>query len=145
MVPQDFSTLQFSRGLHISPLFRSPGSPSAPAPSEVSQHHSLTSALVPSPVEGHVDPLFAREAQHPADHVAVMGAPSFVTHLRPAVRKPDFDQSLSHGQGPPAPPNGWSNSYLLHLQVMLYLGMGPQVEEGIPMTPFICPATLKEP
>lgn len=80
----------------------------------------------PSPVEGRVDPLFAGEAQHPADHVAVVGAPAFVAHLRPAVRKPDFHQPLRHGQGSSAPPNGGSNSHLLHLQVMLYLGAGPQ-------------------
>lgn len=78
--------------------------------------------------------------------MAVVGAPAFVTHLRPAFRKPDFDQSLGHGQGPPAPADdGWSKAHLLHLQVMVYLRMGSQAEEGIPGAPFICPAILMEP
>lgn len=82
---------------------------------------SLKTPLVPAPVEGHVDSLFSREAQHTADYVAVVGTPAFVTHLRPAFRKPDFNQALSHRQGSPAPLHGWSKSHLLHLQLMLHL------------------------
>lgn len=149
IVPQGFSTLQFRKGLHSSPLFLSPG------PSQRSRHRFLAStppsqsvspsAHAPSPVEGRVNPLFAREAQHPADHVAVMGAPAFVTHLRPAVGKPDFDQSLGHWQRPPAPPHGGPKSHFFHLQVLFYLGRGPQAEDGVSVATFICPATLKEP
>lgn len=104
-------------------------------------------ARAPAPVESRVDPLFVREAQHPADHVAVVSAPTFVTHLRPAVREPDFHQPLGHGQGAPAPSNSGSQSHLLHLQVMLYLGggggVGPQAKGGNLIAPFRCPATLQ--
>ena len=147
--PRFFSSLVSQRAPHFPRLSRwtSPfGGPSTPLLNKrPSAPVRCASARVPSPVEGHVDPLFAREAQHPADHVAVVRSPAFVTHLRPAVRKPDFDQPLSHGQGPSAPSNGWPKSHLLHLQVMLYLGMGPQAEEGTPVAPFTCPAPLKKP
>lgn len=81
----------------------------------------LKTPLAPAPVEGHVDSLFSREAQHTADYVAVVGTPAFVTHLRPAFRKPDFNQALSHRQGSPAPLHRWTESHLLHLQLVLHL------------------------
>ena len=37
---------------------------------------------------------------------------------------PYFHQSLGHGQRPPAPPHGRSESHLFHLQVLFYLGCG---------------------
>lgn len=81
----------------------------------------LKTRLVPSPVEGHVDSLFSRETQHTADYVTVVGTPAFVTHLRPAFRKPDFNQALSHRQGSPAPLHSWSESHFLHLELMIHL------------------------
>lgn len=151
--PTTFLTSPASHSLPVFPLSQSPEDPGCPEPLRglstpfFKEHLSTpvrsTSAHVPSPVESRVDPLFAGEAQHPTDHVAVVGAPAFVTHFPPAVEKPDFNQSLSHWQGSPAPPNCWSKSHLLHLQVMLYLGMGPQAE-GFPVAPFTRPATLRE-
>lgn len=81
----------------------------------------LKTRLVPAPVEGHVDSLFSRETQHTADYVTVVGTPAFVTHLRPAFRKPDFNQALSHRQGSPAPLHSWSESHFLHLELMIHL------------------------
>lgn len=95
MVAHDFPALQlhnsFPTAFLLSPTIPDPCP--VPRPSQVSPPRPARS---PSPVEGRVDPLLSGEAQHPADHAAVVGAPAFVTHFGPAVRKPDFNQALSH-------------------------------------------------